>query len=164
MNSWKRWIDEHKLICTILALVLLAALLALSLAAVLIGCAGSPQKGEAEASASVQAEPAPEPEPETFYIQYPAFVDQYFDAEDHVLLLENSADNPVDFLFTLTDRKGTELFKSEAVKPGEETGWDVSEHWKQHDHQLTITSTPVNPDGSLGNPVSQTITVTVELE
>ena len=28
MNSWKRWIDEHKLICTILTLVLLTALLA----------------------------------------------------------------------------------------------------------------------------------------
>ena len=27
MNSWKRWIDEHKLICALLALILLTALL-----------------------------------------------------------------------------------------------------------------------------------------
>ena len=27
MNSWKLWIDDHKLICAILALILLAAML-----------------------------------------------------------------------------------------------------------------------------------------
>jgi hypothetical protein len=141
----------------------LALCLALSLCACTGGQSLGPTDGGSSAVQSVQ-EPVPEPEPESFLIQYPGFVDQYFDSENHVLILSNSEDNQVDFLFELTDRKGTVLFQSEAVKPGEETGWDVSEHWEQNDHQLTITSTPVNEDGSLGNPVSQTITVTVELD
>ena len=142
--------------------------LTLCLALSLCACTGAgqglgPADGGTSAAQSTEA-PPPEPEPETFLIQYPGFVDQYFDSENHVLILSNSEDNQVDFLFELTDRKGDVLFQSEAVKPGDETGWDVSEHWKQNDHRLTITSTPVNEDGSLGNPVSQTITVTVELD
>jgi hypothetical protein len=146
----------------------LLLILALCLALSLCACTGSgqgvdPADGAASGAQSAQ-EPMPEPEPESFLIQYPGLVDQYFDSENHVLILSNSEENQVDFLFELTDRKGDVLFQSEAVKPGDETGWDVSEHWEQNDHQLTITSTPVNEDGSLGNPVSQTITVTVELD
>jgi hypothetical protein len=143
----------------------IALLLTLCLLLSLCACTQTAQNGGAESTSAAAAQRAPEPEPEpvTFLIQYPGFVDQYFDAENRVLVLENSEDNQVDFLFELTDRKGAVLFRSEAVKPGEETGWDVTEHWQQHDHQLTITSTPVYEDGSQGNPVSQTIIVTVEL-
>lgn len=142
-------------------------LLALSLCLLLslCACAQTAQPDGAQSvTAAKSAAQAPKQEPETFLIQYPGFVDQYFDAEHHVLVLENSEKNQVDFQFELTDRKGSVLFQSEAVKPGEETGWDVSERWRQNDHELTITSTPVYEDGSLGNPVSQTITVNVELD
>ncbi|GEM_PF-2250061 len=135
--------------------------LTLLLALVLCGCGGDRQHtGETEPAASASAEIVEE---EPLYIQYPGFVDQYFDAEDRVILLENSKENTVSFQFELTDRKGTVLFSSEGVAPGESTGWDVTEHWKQNDHQLTITSIPILEDGTRGNPVSQTITVTVEL-
>lgn len=139
-------------------------LLLLCLLLTLCACGGTgtaERSGEQSVSAQVSA-PEPEPEPESFFIQYPGFADQYFDSEHSVLRLENSAENQVSFLFVLTDRKGEELFRSEPVKPGEETGWDVTEHWKQNEHSLTITATPVYEDGSQGNPVSQTITVTVE--
>lgn len=141
-------------------------LLALCLLLSLCACSGpAAAPGGAEsvsAQASVSAQPEPEPEPS--YIQYPGFVDQYFDSENHVLILGNSEENQVDFLFELSNYDGKQLFKSEAVKPGEETGWDVTQAWKHKKHKLTITATPVNADGSLGNPVSQTITVTVELD
>ena len=142
--------------------------LALALCMLLCLCACTdtrePEPGDASAGTAQSSVVETPPEPEPFLIQYPGFVDQYFDWEDHVLILPNSAENQVDFLFELTDRKGTVLFQSDPVKPGEESGWDVSEHWKQNEHELTITATPVNADGSLGNPVSQTITVTVEME
>lgn len=140
--------------------------LALCMLLCLCACADTrePEPGDASAGTAQSSVAETPPEPEPFLIQYPGFVDQYFDWEDHVLILPNSAENQVDFLFELTDRKGTVLFQSDPVKPGEESGWDVSEHWKQNEHELTITATPVNADGSLGNPVSQTITVTVEME
>lgn len=138
-------------------------ILALCLLLCLCAC-GQAQPEQAAGSVSAAPSRVTEPDPERFLIQYPGFVDQYFDWEHHVLALENSEENQVDFLFELTDRKGTVLFQSEAVKPGEETGWDVSERWKQNDHELTITCTPVYEDGNLGNPVRQTITVTVEMD
>lgn len=143
-------------------LLLLALVLSLSLT----GCASQqPQEAEQSLPAeSASVEPEPEPDPGPFTIQYPGFVDQYFDWDDHVLLLENSKGNKVNFIFTLTDRKGTVLFQSKAVKPGKSTGWDVADHWKQNEHELTITATPVYKDGTQGNPVSQTIKVTVEMD
>ncbi len=140
-----------------------AWLSALALLLGLCACTGTQTGAESSAAQSAVVS-EPEPEPENIYIQYPGFVDQYFDSEDHVLLLPNSKDNPVSFRFELTDRKGEVLFQSGDVAPGEDTGWDVSEHWKQNEHRLTITSTPVFEDGTLGNPASQTITVTVELD
>ena len=139
-------------------LVILAMLL------VLCACSGTPAAEESTAAAQSAPVSEAEPEPETILIQYPGFVDQFFNGEDHVLLLPNSKDNQVSFRFELKDRKGDVLFTSEDVAPGQESGWDVSGHWKQNEHELTITSTPVYADGSLGNPVSQTITVTVELD
>lgn len=139
-------------------------LLALALALTLCGCThrSAPGAVSEEPPASSVAEEEPKP-PQAEYIVYPAFTDRTFTEDDHILYLENSADNAVDFLFVISDADGSELFTSEPVAPGEHVGWDVTTRWHGRSHTIQITSTPVLPDGTQGNTSRQEIVITVAL-
>lgn len=143
-------------------------LLALLLAGMLCACGGGQQAKEtmpeesAVTSAAASVEEAPEDE--TQYIAYPCFVNQAFTSEHHTLTMENPAENPVSFTFTVS-YKGETLYASDPVAPGESTEWDIMEQWSEKGHHtITVTSVPVLADGSAGNPSAQVIRVTLNFD
>lgn len=137
------------------------------LLAVLLCACGKPAEEAPEASVSapasapvVEEEPVIEPE----MLIYPGFTDQTFTAGDTLFAMNNSQKSAAQFTFELTDSKGRVLFTSDPVEPGDCAYWSVTNRWHSGQHRLTIRSTPTLPDGTVGNSVTQTIKVTLNLE
>ncbi len=95
-------------------------------------------------------------------IIFPGFVDFSITSGQDTLELVNDSQNAVYFIFTVTDEEGQVLYSTEAVAPGEQESWSVTEAYEPGTgtHEITVTTAAFGlDDGVEYNGTSTVVTV-----